>query len=140
MVSTQDKLLLDIQEIETEFSTPTGVNKAVDKVSLNLKKGETLAIVGESGSGKSVTAMSILKLIPEPPGKSKGFINFNGKLLNKCSTKKCAPLEEMIFHNISRTNDCFKPSSYSWITNHRNRYASPKYLIKISEKKSIRHA
>ena len=89
MVSTQDKLLLDIQEIETEFSTPTGVNKAVDKVSLNLKKRETLAIVGESGSGKSVTAMSILKLIPEPPGKIKGgSINFNGKLLNKCSDKE----------------------------------------------------
>ena len=89
MVSTQDKLLLDIQEIETEFSTPTGVNKAVDKVSLNLKKGETLAIVGESGSGKSVTAMSILKLIPEPPGKIKGgSINFNGKLINKCSDKE----------------------------------------------------
>ena len=89
MVYTQDKLLLDIQEIETEFSTPTGVNKAVDKVSLNLKKGETLAIVGESGSGKSVTAMSILKLIPEPPGKIKGgSINFNGKLLNKCSDKE----------------------------------------------------
>ena len=86
MVSTQDKILLDIQEIETEFSTPTGVNKAVDKVSLNLKKRETLAIVGESGSGKSVTAMSILKLIPEPPGKIKGgSINFNGKSLNKCS-------------------------------------------------------
>ena len=89
MVSTQDKLLLDIQEIETEFSTPTGVNKAVDKVSLNLKKGETLAIVGESGSGKSVTAMSILKLIPEPPGKIKGgSINFNGRLLNNCSDKE----------------------------------------------------
>ena len=89
MVSTQDKLLLDIQEIETEFSTPTGVNKAVDKVSFDLKKGETLAIVGESGSGKSVTAMSILKLIPEPPGKIKGgSINFNGKLLNKCSDKE----------------------------------------------------
>ena len=89
MVSTQDKLLLDIQEIETEFSTPTGVNKAVDKVSLNLKKGETLAIVGESGSGKSVTALSILKLIPEPPGKIKGgSINFNGKLLNNCSDKE----------------------------------------------------
>ena len=89
MVSTQDKLLLDIQEIETEFSTPNGVNKAVDKVSLNLKKGETLAIVGESGSGKSVTAMSILKLIPEPPGKIKGgSINFNGKLLNNCSDKE----------------------------------------------------
>ena len=85
----QDKLLLDIQEMETEFSTPTGVNKAVDKVSLNLKEGETLAIVGESGSGKSVTAMSILKLIPEPPGKIKGgSIKFNGTLLNKCSDKE----------------------------------------------------
>ena len=89
MVNTQDKLLLDIQDMETEFSTPTGVNKAVDKVSLSLKKGETLAIVGESGSGKSVTAMSILKLIPEPPGKIKGgSINFNGKLLDKCSDKE----------------------------------------------------
>ena len=89
MVYTQDKLLLDIQEMETEFSTPTGVNKAVDKVSLNLKKGETLAIVGESGSGKSVTAMSILKLIPEPPGKIKGgSVKFNGKLINNCSDKE----------------------------------------------------
>ena len=44
MVSTQDKLLLDIQEIETEFSTPTGVNKAVDKVSLNLKKDNLIEV------------------------------------------------------------------------------------------------
>ena len=44
MISARDKLLLDIQEIETEFSTPTGVNKAVDKVSLNLKKGDMVLI------------------------------------------------------------------------------------------------
>ena len=97
MVSTQDKLLLDIQEIETEFSTPTGVNKAVDKVSLNLKKGETLAIVGESGSGKSVTAMSILKLIQSPRKDQRGSINFNGKLLNNCSDKEMRSIREMIF-------------------------------------------
>ena len=101
MVSTQDKLLLDIQEIETEFSTPTGVNKAVDKVSLNLKKGETLAIVGESGSGKSVTAMSILKLIPEPPGKIKGgSVNFNGKLLNNCSDKEMRSIRAVSYTHL----------------------------------------
>ena len=76
--------LLDIIELETEFSTPLGTNKAVNKVSLSLENGETLAIVGESGSGKSVAALSILRLIPEPPGKIVGGkVNFNGVEINK---------------------------------------------------------
>jgi peptide/nickel transport system ATP-binding protein len=53
----------------------------VDGVSFHVEAGETLAVVGESGCGKSVTAMSILRLIPEPPGKLAGAIRFNGKYL-----------------------------------------------------------
>ena len=70
--------LLSIEELKTYFYTDDGVAKAVDGVSYAIKPGETLGVVGESGCGKSVTAMSILKLVPTPPGKYVG-----GKILFK---------------------------------------------------------
>ncbi len=73
--------LLEVENLQTHFRTPDGVNRAVDGVSFSVGSGETLAIVGESGCGKSVTAMSILRLIPEPPGKIAGQIRFDGKNL-----------------------------------------------------------
>ena len=73
--------LLEVENLQTHFRTPDGVNRAVDGVSFSVNAGETLAIVGESGCGKSVTAMSILRLIPEPPGKIAGSIRFQGKNL-----------------------------------------------------------
>jgi peptide/nickel transport system ATP-binding protein len=75
--------LLEVENLQTHFRTPDGVNRAVDGVSFVVAEGETLAIVGESGCGKSVTASSILRLIPEPPGRIAGAIRFLGKDLLK---------------------------------------------------------
>ena len=70
--------LLEVENLQTHFRTPDGVNRAVDGVSFQVAEGETLAVVGESGCGKSVTANSILRLIPEPPGRIAGSIRFEG--------------------------------------------------------------
>jgi peptide/nickel transport system ATP-binding protein len=75
----QEKLV-EVKELKTYFNIEGTWAKAVDGVSFNIYKGETLGIVGESGSGKSVTALSLMKLIPDPPGRIMGGqILFNGK-------------------------------------------------------------
>src|ERR1700676_3338487 len=68
--------LLEVRNLQTHFRAPEGINRAVDGVSFHVGEGETLAIVGESGCGKSVTAMSLMRLIPEPPGKIAGSVRF----------------------------------------------------------------
>ena len=71
--------LLQVQELKTYFYTFEGVARAVDDVSFYMDKGETLGLVGESGCGKTVTAMSIMRIIPEPPGRIvHGKILFDG--------------------------------------------------------------
>jgi peptide/nickel transport system ATP-binding protein len=70
--------LLEVENLQTHFRTPEGIIRAVDGVSFAVERGETVAIVGESGCGKSVTANSILRLVPQPPGKIAGQIRFEG--------------------------------------------------------------
>ena len=83
------KTLLEIKNLKTHFFTHEGTVKAVDGVSFKINQGETLGIVGESGSGKSVTALSVMRLIPHPPGKIVGGeIYFEGKDLLKLDDKE----------------------------------------------------
>lgn len=79
-MSSGNGQLLEVKDLRTYFETEDGVVKAVDGISFSLKRGETLGIVGESGSGKSVTNLSIIRLIPNPPGKIvSGEIVFAGQ-------------------------------------------------------------
>lgn len=81
------ELLLDIRGLRTQFFTDDGLARAVDGVSYSLEKGETVGVVGESGCGKSVTALSVLRLIPDPPGKIvAGEIMFEGTNLLQISS------------------------------------------------------
>jgi oligopeptide transport system ATP-binding protein len=77
---TQREPVLEVKELKTQFDTQDGVVHAVNGVSFNLNKGEFLGVVGESGSGKSVTMMSLLRLIPMPPGEIvSGTAMFDGE-------------------------------------------------------------
>jgi oligopeptide/dipeptide ABC transporter ATP-binding protein len=72
--------LLEIDNLQTHFRTPDGINRAVDGVSFHVKAGETLAVVGESGCGKSVSALAVMGLVPSPPGRiAGGAIRFEGR-------------------------------------------------------------
>jgi oligopeptide transport system ATP-binding protein len=85
MATTNDNVL-EVSDLRTYFQTEDGTVKAVDGISFNLKRGETLGIVGESGSGKSVTNLSIIRLIPSPPGEIvSGSVMFGGQDLLKLS-------------------------------------------------------
>lgn len=81
--------LLEIDDFRLYFYTRDGVVKAVDGITFTLEEGETLGVVGESGSGKSVTALSIMRLVPEPPGKVvSGDIRFKGTSILGLSEKE----------------------------------------------------
>ena len=64
--------LLDVQSLETQFATSAGIVRAVDRVSWDVKQGETVALVGESGCGKSVSALSVMRLVAAPAGRIVG--------------------------------------------------------------------
>jgi oligopeptide/dipeptide ABC transporter ATP-binding protein len=76
---SEDNVLLSIQGLSVSFYTEEGVARAVQELSFGIKKGKTFALVGESGCGKSVTALSIMRLVPDPPGKIVGGGIFFGE-------------------------------------------------------------
>jgi peptide/nickel transport system ATP-binding protein len=84
--------ILKIEGLKTHFYTEAGIVKAVDNVSFEIKKGESLGLVGESGSGKTVTALSVLRIIPKPGRIVEGKIIFKGKDLAEYSEKEMQKL------------------------------------------------
>ena len=98
------EIILEVRDLQTHFKTDDGLVKAVDGVSFTLHKGETLGIVGESGSGKSVTNLSLLKLVAQPPGRyAGGEILFMGQDILKMSEDQLRTLRgnkiSMIFQD-----------------------------------------
>src|SRR5471030_1770087 len=78
------KAVLVVDGLQTVFFTSNGILKAVDDVSFSLNRGETLAVVGESGCGKSMAALSVMRLVPDPPGRIVGgSITLDGRDLLK---------------------------------------------------------
>ena len=87
--TSSEPALLELEDLQTYFYTDIGVARAVDGVSFSIQPGETVGVVGESGCGKSVTALSIMGLIPKPPGKIVGgAIHFGGRDLTKITEKE----------------------------------------------------
>ena len=84
-MSEQREVILDVRDLRVEFHTEEGVVHAVNGISYQLHKGETLGIVGESGCGKSVSVLSIMRLLPVPPAVIHGSILFNGRDLLQLS-------------------------------------------------------
>ncbi len=88
-METENDLLLDVRDLQTHFFTADGIGRAVDGVSFQVRRGETLGLAGESGCGKSMTSLSILRLIPSPPGRIvSGEIFFKGQNLLKLSERE----------------------------------------------------
>jgi len=102
--------VLEVRDLRTEFQTDDGIVRAVNGVSFHVDEGETLAIVGESGSGKSVTMLSVMRLVPQPPGRIvSGEVHFGGRdLLAIDEDEMRAPRLAMIFQEpLSSLNPVF---------------------------------
>ena len=93
--------LLELEDVRTELSLRRGTVKAVDGVSFTVDVGETLGIVGESGSGKSMTALSILRLLPRTGRITGGKVRFKGRVLSDLSEDdtglRCSGLERLAY-------------------------------------------
>ena len=86
-----DDTVLEVKNLQTVFFTNSGLFRAVDDVSFTVHRGETLAIVGESGCGKSVTALSVMRLVPDPPGRIVGgSVTLEGTDLLGVPKPRCA--------------------------------------------------
>ena len=118
--------LLEVDDLRTHFFTQDGVVKAVDGVSFTLDEGETLGLVGESGCGKSVTALSIMRLIPSRPGKIvEGQILFEGRDLLSLPDERDAPGPgQRDRHDLPGAHDLAQPGAHHRPPDHRGRWSS----------------
>ncbi len=114
MAETKPAPILEVQNLQTYFKTSNGIARAVDDVSFSVAPGETLGIVGESGCGKSVTSLSVMRLVPMPPGfHPGGRIVFDGRDLLKLPEREMRKLRgddiAMIFQEpMTSLNPIFK--------------------------------
>jgi oligopeptide/dipeptide ABC transporter ATP-binding protein len=139
--------LLEVNDLKTNFFTREGVVQAVDGVSFQVEKGRTLGIVGESGCGKSVTALSIMGLIPKPPAKIvDGSVLFDGRDLTKLSDRQLEDVRgrqvAMIFQDpMTSLNPTFRIGSQITETLRRhldmNKDAARKRAIELLEEVGI---
>src|SRR4029077_11433116 len=107
--------LLEVRGLHTEFRTGAGLVRAVDGISYTVEHGETVAIVGESGSGKSLGALSILRLIPDPPGRiTAGEILFDGRDLRGLSEAEMRRVRGrdigMVFQELTTSINPLRPT------------------------------
>ena len=108
--------LLEVSDLRTHFFTQGGVIKAVDGVSFHINEGETLGLVGESGCGKSVSALSLMRLVPNPPGRIvSGQVVFEGRDLIQLSE----PEMGTYWDDFSRAHDFSESSADHRATDHR---------------------
>jgi len=123
--------LLEVRGLRTTFKSERGEVRAVDGVDFRLERGRTLGIVGESGCGKSVTALSIMGLVPQPPGRiAGGEVLFEGEDLLKCAPQRMRDLRgdklAMIFQEpMTSLNPAFTVGDQVAETILRHRKASP---------------
>ncbi len=139
--------LLEVKDLKTHFFTREGVVQAVDGVSFAVEKGRTLGIVGESGCGKSVTALSIMGLIPKPPAKIvDGSVLFDGRDLTKLSDRQLEDVRgrqvAMIFQDpMTSLNPTFKIGSQITETLRRhldmNKEAARKRAVELLDEVGI---
>ena len=131
--------LLDVRDLRTSFYTDQGVVHAVDGVSFSVERGKTLGIVGESGCGKSVTALSVMRLVPERVGRiESGTVLFDGRDILKLKEREMQNVRgnsiSMIFQDpMTSLNPVFTVGNQIAEVLHLHRKLSAKEALKIAE-------
>lgn len=120
--------ILEIRDLTIQYKTRKSIVEAVNHIDLDVEKGKTLGLVGETGAGKTTTALGIMQLIPDPPGKiASGEIIFEGQNLIKCAkTGYEKDSGKTNFHDFSRSYDSIKSNHDSRRTDCRSNSSTRK--------------
>ena len=129
--------LLKIEGLKTYFFTEAGIVKAVDGMSFDVKKGESLGLVGESGSGKTVTALSVLRIVPKPGRIVEGKIEFKGENLLKKSEKEMQSIRGSEIAIIFQDPSSSLNPVYNVETQLRDVLSAHKSISKVESRKKI---